>query len=136
MGMLESFLGAFPSPGTVVWVPAYLFWRHKGIVSDRYYGGKPMILCNSPVHGVIEQPWDEFFQGEPCRQEGYPGTLPAHEVLRRARSRLREGYVLLAFNCDHYKNYAHGLLVESEQLRLTFTVLASAGVIVTAVGRG
>ena len=133
--MLDRFLGHFPPAGTVVWMPAYSFWKHKGILSDRWWGGKPMVLCNSPHDGVIEQPWDEFFHGEPPRDEGYPGKLPPSEVMRRARSRLGEVYVLLAFNCDHFKNYAHGLPVESEQLRATFAILASVGVVAAAFGR-
>ena len=124
------------SPGTVVYVPAYGFWRHKGIVSDGWQGRKPMVLCNSPTGGVVEQSWDEFFQGEPLRIENYPGSLPPNEVMRRARSRLGEKYVLLAFNCDHYKNYAHGLPVESEQLRATFALLTVAGTFAAAFSRG
>jgi hypothetical protein len=136
MAALETVLGTFPPAGVVVFVPAYGLWRHKGIVSDRWYRGKPMILCNSPIHGVIEQPWDEFFGGEPLRHEGYPGSLPVHEVLRRARSRLGEPYVLFVFNCDHYKNYVHGLPVESEQLRATLAILGSVGVVAAAFARG
>lgn len=43
----------WPSPGNVVSVPAYIIFRHKGIVSDRWYGGKPMVISNSARAGAM-----------------------------------------------------------------------------------
>lgn len=117
MNWFADFCSRYPAPGTVVWVRAYLFFRHKGIVSDQWYGGKPKVITNDPVSGVIEQTWDEFRAGQVVQIEGYPSDLPHHEVVSRARSRLGTRYHLFDFNCDQLKNYAHALPVLSEQVQ-------------------
>ena len=133
--MLELSRGRYPAPGTVVYVRAFLFYRHKGIVSDRWSGGKPMVICCSPHYGVIEQTWDQFGAGQEVHTEGYPGQLPYWEVCSRARSQLGKAYGLFTFNCDHLKNFAHGLQVQSEQLAATIAVGTFAGVVTAVIAR-
>jgi len=51
------------------------------------------------MHGVIEQTWDQFTSGQaPQVDEDFHTTLPAYEVMRRARSQLGRRYELLTFN--------------------------------------
>ena len=135
MNWFELYPNPYPVPGMVIWIRAYLFYRHKAIVSDRWQDGKPMVICNSPDYGVIEQTWDQFRAGQKPQPEEYPGKLPYWEVLRRARARLGTPYHLFDFNCDHFKNYAHGLPVESEQLMATMVVFTFAGALAAAVSR-
>lgn len=76
----------WPNPGSVVSVPAYVFFRHKGIVSDRSSGGKPMVISNSArAGGVREESWETFTSGQEWVNEGNVGGLCPSEVLRRAR---------------------------------------------------
>ncbi|MBI2755069.1 MAG: hypothetical protein HYX46_16365 [Betaproteobacteria bacterium] len=119
----SELVAQYPVPGTVVWVWGFLFLRHRGIVSDRWYGGRPMVIASSWGNGVIEEPWDEFRAGQQVYEEGYLGQLPAHEVLWRARSRIGTAYRIADSNCDHLVNYAHGLPVISEQIREAATVV-------------
>lgn len=114
-----------PEPGTVVWIPVFLIYRHSGIVSDRWWGGKPMVISSSGRRGgVFEEPWDEFRQGSPVYLEGngHPGTLPSHEILRRARSVIGTSYDLLTWNCDDLVTYAHGIKSQATQLGATFAI--------------
>jgi hypothetical protein len=114
---------ADPRPGTVVWVPALLVYRHRGLVTDRYTNGKPFVLTTSPVKGVVEEPWDVFGSDSVIHIEGYLGTLPCREVLRRARRHLGRAYDLFGFNCDHLVADAHDLPVQSAQLRGTLAAM-------------
>jgi hypothetical protein len=133
--MSYSSLTQYPPAGTVVWIRAYLIYRHRGIVSDQWWAGKPKVISNSLHYGVVEQPWDDFAQGQDVQVEGYPGRLPSGEVLNRARSRLGADYNLTAFNCDHLVNEAHGLLVESEQLKGSLAVATFLGLLLAATAK-
>ena len=124
--MAPSFVQVVPSalaPGTVVSIPILWFWRHHGIVSDRFSGDEPMVVSNSArAGGVTEEPWDTFAAGQPVAIEGYPGSLPAYLVLHRARSLVGKAYEVLGWNCDHLTTYAHGLEPRSRQLGTTAVV--------------
>lgn len=96
-------------PGTVVSVPLLGVFRHKGIVSDRFHNGEPMVISNSPnAGGVTEEPWDAFASGNPVTVEGYPSNLPPRTVVQRARARIGSRYQLFNWNCEHLVSYAHG----------------------------
>jgi hypothetical protein len=125
----------YPAPGTIVSVRAFVFWRHKGIVSDQRYGGKPTVIASSPILGTREETWDRFRSGQEPVVEGYPSNLPYHEVVRRARSRIGTDYDLLGSNCDHLANYAHDLPMRSEQLLATVGIAVLAGVIVAGMAK-
>lgn len=114
----------WPQPGTVVSVPILLFYHHTAIVSDRWHGGKPMVVSTSARSGgVHEESWDTFAQGRVVAVDGYPGGLPSHEVLRRARSLIGAQYNVLARNCEHLATYVHGLKPQSTQVALTFAIV-------------
>jgi hypothetical protein len=118
----------WPAPGSIVSVPAYVFFRHKGVVSDRWCAGKPMVISTSARvgHGA-EEPWDDFSSGQDWRNDGYPGSLQPWEVLRRARKMLSKPYDPLAWNCDMFVLASHGLPTISLQLVVALA-LAAAGV--------
>jgi Lecithin retinol acyltransferase len=133
---MEAIMPAFSSPvipaslrpGTVVTVLVFPFFRHKGIVSDRLIGGKPMVLSNSArTGGVAEEPWDVFAAGQPVLVEGYPGGLPPALVLYRARSRVGTKYHLLNWNCEHLVSYSHGLASRSPQVAIVAAAVLIAG---------
>lgn len=114
----------WPEAGTVVSIPIFLFYRHKGIVSDRWYGGKPMIVSNSARSGgVHEEPWEVFAEGNSVMVDGYPGGLPNFEVLSRAKSLIGTQYDLLRWNCEHFIAYAHGLKPKSPQVAVTIAIV-------------
>ena len=115
---------SWPQPGMVVSVPIFLFYRHKGIVSDRWHGGKPMVISTSfRSGGVREEPWDVFAQGLVVTVDGYLGDLPSWKVVRRARSLIGAKYDVLARNCEHLVTYVHGLKPQSSQVALTFAIV-------------
>jgi len=118
---------SYPPPGNVVSVQTHVFWRHKGIVSDRWHNGKPLVISASARAGVAsEEPWDTFSAGDPVQDDGYPSTLPRWEVLRRARMMIGRQYILLKFNCDHFVALAHGQEPKSPQLGATVVVALAA----------
>lgn len=107
----------YPATGTVVSVPAYFIFRHKGIVSDRWDDGAPLVISNSFRRGgVVEELWHEFTQGQQFQIDDYPNILSPIEVVARARSKIGERYNPLAFNCEHFTKFCHGLAMESGQL--------------------
>jgi len=117
----------WPEPGTVVWIQVFLIYRHRGIVSDRWSGGKPMVISNSGRRGgVFEEPWDEFSQGSPVYLENkvYHGKLPSHDVLHRARSVIGTRYDLYKWNCDDVAAFAHGIKAQYTQLGATLAIVA------------
>ena len=117
----------YPPAGTVIWVRAYLVFKHRGIVTDSWLGGKPVVITNSPSDGVIEQSWDEFSSGQtPMVEDDFLPTLPVREVIARARSLLGRTYDVLGFNCDHFVNFAHGKPVTSYQLLAAVGIAALA----------
>lgn len=126
---------AWPVPGTVVSVPIFVIYRHKGIVSDRWYNGKPMIISNSGrFGGVAEEPWDVFAQGRPVTAERFSGTTPLHQVVSRARSLIGTQYNLYDWNCEHLVTYAYGLKPHSQQVTTTLAIATFCGVLAT-IGR-
>jgi hypothetical protein len=124
------------TPGTVVSVWVFPFFRHKGIVSDQWYGGKPRVISNSArAGGVAEEPWDVFAAGQTVISEGHPSNLPSYEVLDRARSLIGTKYQLLNWNCEHLTRYAHGLEPQSPQVAATL-LIAAVAIGVAAARRG
>ncbi len=124
---------AWPQPGSVVSVPVFLFYRHKGIVSDRWYNGRPMIISTSARSGgVREEPWEVFAQGSVVSGEDYPGSLPAWEVLHRARSSIGSTYALFTRNCEQFVLYAHGLEPRSPQVSITIGAALLIGLLAAA----
>lgn len=106
----------WPTPGTIVFVWIFGAFKHKGIVSNRWENGKPMVLASAyDTAGVAEISWDAFTGGKPCYIEGYPSKLPAILVLYNARCRLGQPYNVLASNCEHFVYVCHGQPAKSPQ---------------------
>jgi hypothetical protein len=117
-------------------VPLLLFFRHKGVVSDRWQGGNPMVISNSArAGGIAEESWETFAGGQTVISEGYPNNLPPYEVLHRARSLIGTKYQLLNWNCEHLTRYAHGLEPQSPQIAATL-LIAAVAIGVAAARRG
>ncbi len=120
-------------PGTVVSVWVFPFFRHKGIVSDRYFGDKPMVISNSArVGAVAEEAWDVFADGQTVHIEGYPSDLASWIVVNRARAYMEAKYDLLTWNCEHLASYAHGLVPRSPQVAFIITAALLAGILTVA----
>jgi len=113
----------WPRPGTVVSVAILLVYRHKGVVSDRWHNGQPMVISSSARSGgVREEPWGVFAHGREINSEGYPGKLPTWEVLQRARSLIGSAYGLFNRNCEHFVSHVHGLEPKSPQVAITLGI--------------
>lgn len=118
----------WPEPGTVISVPFFLIYRHKGLVSDKWYGDKPMVISNSALRGgVVEETWDEFRGNKQVQIEGYPSNSSPYEVLQRAREFVGTRYDLFQWNCDDLVNVVHQVNPQKTQLKATlvFTILGS-----------
>lgn len=124
--------GTLPAPGTIVSVPFLLFFRHVGIVSDRWHDGAPMVIANAPSQGVREVPLTDFADGQEVRVEGYPGPLPPGAVLARARALIETPYQTLSWNCEHFVAHVHGLPPNSPQAAAAVTLLLVGGVMLAA----
>jgi hypothetical protein len=128
-------LPTWPPPGSIVSVPLLVVFRHRGVVSDRWYQGKPMVISNSGrTGGTAEESWDVFSGGQAVTPEGYPSTLPRYEVFHRARSCVGRAYNPLVWNCDHLTRYAHGMELQSPQVAAILLVSLLA-ISVTAARR-
>jgi len=120
-------------PGTAVSVWVFPFFRHKGIVSDRFFGDNPMVLSNSArARGVAEEPWDVFASGQHVLVEGYPGSLAPSAVVHRARSLVGTKYDLFDWNCEHLISYAHGLVPKSPQVAIVIAAALIVGLVAFA----
>ncbi|HKT72545.1 MAG TPA: lecithin retinol acyltransferase family protein [Steroidobacteraceae bacterium] len=117
-------------------VPIGLGYRHKGVVSDRWYCGKPAVFSGSARRGAVrEEPWECFSRGKPVRDDGYPSALAANEVLRRARELVGRRYHIFDLNCDHVVAIVHGQKPESPQVHATVAIALialSLGLLVAA----
>jgi len=123
----------WPAPGTVVYVWFLGIFRHKGIVSNRGWNGKPMVIANSwTSNGVAEIPWDTFAGTQPVFTENAPSNLSALEALYNARRMMGERYDPILSNCEHFVSKCYGLEPRSEQLTGFVIVAAIAAVLAIA----
>lgn len=131
---MMHFQNGWPIPGSVVSVPTHLIYRHMGIVSDVVGDdGKPMVISNSlGAGGIAEEPWDIFSSGHEVRNDGYLGALSPLQVLYRARFSQRRKYDALAWNCENFVNYCHGVPVTSSQVVTTLLVVLAGTALLTA----
>lgn len=65
---------------------------------------------------VVEEAWATFAGGGIVRHVDYPGTLPRHVVIARARAQIGQPWAWLN-NCEHVAARAHGIEPQSGQLR-------------------
>lgn len=103
--------------GTVIRV-RHGFYDHVAMLSDRTADGeRGVVAFSAQAGGFVEQPFSAYACGRAVVIEGYLGSLPPAVVMRRARMKQGKVYSLPDFNCEHFVRYAHGIPVESPQLR-------------------
>ncbi len=106
-----------PPAGTVVRV-RHGFYDHIAMLGDHAIGGERAVVAfSAQAGGFVEEPFSAFARGQAVVIEGYLGSLPPAVVMQRARMKQGQAYSLSEFNCEHFVRYAHGVPVESPQLR-------------------
>ncbi|QMU60565.1 MAG: hypothetical protein GKR92_02180 [Gammaproteobacteria bacterium] len=106
-------------PGTVIAI-RYPMYKHLAIVSDHIMNGMPNLISLSfRTNGAEEEPWSTVVGNHTVEQSYIQGHHPKEIVLLRARSYINKNikYKLLTFNCEHFARYAHGLSIESIQVK-------------------
>lgn len=127
-------LWALPA-GTVVRV-GHGWYDHVGLLSDRYIAGvRAVASFSAQAGGFIEEPYTVFSRGRVVYVDGYFGSLPSWLVLQRARLKAEHTYSWTEFNCEHFVRYAHGVLIESPQLKRWTLAASAVGVLAFAVSR-
>ena len=95
-------------------------YKHFAIVSDRISDGMPnLISLTYRTSRVKEEPWDIVVGNRSIEQSFIKGDYSKEVVLSRARNCIDKNikYELLTFNCEHFARYAHGLPIESIQVK-------------------
>ena len=119
--------------GTVVRVDTGLY-SHVGLLGDRVINGERSVLSfSAEANGFVEEPVSAFSGGRSVACDGYLGNLPPAVVMWRARQKAGQPYSWLDFNCEHFVRYAHGVPVESPQLRQATAVLGALGLAILAL---
>jgi hypothetical protein len=102
-------------------------FTHFGILVSHGDGGFPTVISNSGKAGrVIEQHLPAFGGGEEVRIVGYPGELSEKAVVQRAVGLLVRRYDPLFYNCEHFANDVHGMVVRSRQVWAVVAVVVGA----------
>lgn len=87
---------------------------HEGIVTEH---GR--VISNSRRRGgVFEESARTFASGHNIINVGRLSSLPAEQVLARARARIGRPYDLVSYNCQHFVRDCYGLAPASHQKRL------------------
>lgn len=121
--------------GTVIRV-RHDWYYHVGLIGDRLVGAERSVLAfSADAEGFVEQPYSDFAKGRAVTVDGYPGCLPAATVLQRARAIRGRPYSWTAFNCEHFVRLAHGLPVESPQLKEWTFLAGIIGLLAYAAAR-
>ena len=114
------------APGTIIAV-RYSMYKHFAIVSDRLDVKNtkllPMLISLSHRTGIIkEEPWNTVVGDKCIELSSISGQYSSSQVLSRARKCMNHNlrYNLLYFNCEHFVRYAHGLPMESTQVKQAF----------------
>lgn len=119
-------------PGMVLAVDFFPV-THVGIATEPGW-----VISNSRARGgVHEEPLHAFSEGRPIRVLGHYGDLPGWHVVERARTRIGHAWNIFSNNCEHFVRWAHGVEVESPQLKAAGGVafgLAVLGFIAGTVG--
>lgn len=114
---------AYPPAGSIVSVGTHLFYRHKGIVSDRWHNGEPLVIsCSARAGGVVEEPWTVFAQDGAVRVDQRLDTLEATQAIHRARRLSGKPYDVFAWNCEHLITAVRGQPPHSPQLAVTLVI--------------
>lgn len=109
------------TPGKVIAI-RYTLYKHFAIVSDCFdnNNGMPKLISLSYRSSAVqEESWHDVVRGKPIEETNIKGNYTQDVILARARSCIDRSikYNLLTFNCEHFARYAHGLPVESIQVK-------------------
>lgn len=108
------------TPGKVIAI-RYPLYKHFAIISDCL--GKDnmpnLISLSYRNSSVQEETWHKVVGAKPVEESSIKGNYTQTTILTRARSCINNNikYNLLTFNCEHFARYAHGLPVESIQVK-------------------
>jgi hypothetical protein len=103
--------------GTVVRV-RHGFYEHVAMLGEHAIGGERAVVSfSAQADGFVEEPFSIFARGQTVVIEGYLGVLPPVVVMQRARMKRGQAHSLSDFNCEHFVRHAHGVPVQSPQLR-------------------
>ncbi|MFK7815583.1 MAG: lecithin retinol acyltransferase family protein [Gammaproteobacteria bacterium] len=106
-------------PGKVIAIQ-YSLYKHFAIISDCFDNGMPKLISLSfHTSGVQEETWHNVVGDHPIEESYIKGNYTKEVILARARSCFSKDikYNLFTFNCEHFARYAHGLPVESIQVK-------------------
>lgn len=130
----QQSLWALPA-GTVLRV-SHGWYDHVGLVSDRYKSGELAVVSfSATAGGLVEEPYSAYSRGQVVYVDGYFGSLPPGMVLQRARLKHGQPYSWTEFNCEHFVRYAHGVLIESPQLKRWTFAAGIVGFLALTAGR-
>lgn len=119
------------SPGAMVKV-LMGGYDHYAIVSERILNGLPMLISLSRRTGtVVEEAWEACAGGRKVVLSDDQGNLRPWQVLANARSRV--GQIRWDFprvTCEHFARWAHGLKVESKQVRNGLIIIGIIGALI------
>jgi len=112
------------APGTVVRTkvtvnPGMTVW-HEGVVTDQWGSdGSRTVISHCKRGGTtVHEEMQDFHGGRGFEIVGYLGTLPVHEVLRRAwEDVVARPAWSLAYNCQHAVRKWHGVSMDSPQVQ-------------------
>lgn len=122
--------------GTVLRV-SHGWYDHVALISDRILQGERSVLTfSADAGGLSEQPYSTFAGRRPVIIDGYLGCLPPAIVMQRARLQQGRAYSWSEFNCEHFVRYAHGVPIESPQLRQWTFLAGVIGLVTYAAARG
>lgn len=115
--------------GTVVRV-RHGFYEHVAMLGEHAIGvERAVVSFSAQAGGFVEEPFSIFARGHTVVIEGYLGVLPPAVVMQRARMKRGRAYSLSDFNCEHFVRYAHGVPVESPQLRQWAFLVSLVGIV-------
>jgi len=105
-------------------------YKHKGLISDRMIDGELAIISLSKAaNGVLEESLSSFACGRDVTIDGYFGTLSPYDVVRNARALIGTTYDLFSNNCEHFVRKAHGVYIESPQVKGWLLITGFLGLI-------
>lgn len=125
--------GARARPGAIIAVRIQGVW-HEGLIAGEREAPRTVIHKSKRTGLAVEEPIGDFAAGGTVRIVGYPGKLPADEVLRRARARIGEPWTILE-NCQRFTRSCHGVPSRSPDLERTVLGFAIGALGSSLVGR-
>ena len=105
----------------IAWHQKLAYWHHALITKISRFDPNRMKVIHytgpDQATGVVREEWHKISREHELYCIDYNASLPADEVLARARSRLGEKkYCLLSNNCEHFARWCKTGLHESDQV--------------------